>query len=210
MSRLLSASRGTSGGFDVMHVYNDEFTDPGTLSTKWAEHAGGYGTLHLDVDSTVSGALYIQGQIYQLIPPVPFRVESRVTYVDWDTGPGIGGIWVNLARAAPGPYFGFGVDCGSVGTLWLSGSEFDSSGAFVNNVPPGGVNPMAGYVYAVPHRTRLDVHSASNLDAYVSFDDGGSWTTITTAYNPGFTPTHVGLESGGARAGIDWIRFTRL
>lgn len=205
MARRLLIAAGGSGGF-ARNAYDDEFNDPSTLTGKWAAHAGGYGYSHGDINSTIAGDLYLQGQVYQIAPPPPYTVESRITYVDWDTGPGVGGIWINLAAAAPGPYFGSGVDVGTPGQMWLSGSTFDSSGAFTGNV--GVTGTITGYGYAVPHHCRFVVHSATNVDTAVSFDDGATWTTILSGYNPGFALNYIGLESGGCRTGFDWFRVT--
>lgn len=208
---MSKALLGRGGGrlWDISKL-NEEWLNPEALLGRWAEAAGGAGHgAAFDVNSTVPSALYLQGQVYQRLPPVwPFVVESSVTYVDWDTGPGVGGVWIVLARPSPGPYTGFGPDVGIPGRMWLSGSVFDSSGNFVSNVNPTGT--VFSYAYAVPHHTRLTVHSPSNVDAEVSLDGGGSWTTIITGYDLGFTPTHIGLESGGARSGFDWLRFTAL
>jgi hypothetical protein len=201
--RLLMAG---SGGGLSLPPYNDEFNDPGTFSTQWGETAGDPTTIASDIDTTRPGELYLQGQRYQVAPSPPFTVTSEIVYVDWDTGPDVGGIWINIAAAAPGPYFGAGVDVGTPGTMWLSGSVFNSSGAFVTNVNIH--DSVVGYGYAVPQRQRMTVNSATDIDWDVSFDDGETWTNVITAYNPGFALNYIGLESGGCRTGFDWFRVT--
>lgn len=203
----MAASGGGSFAFPV--TFDDEFTAAGHLASKWAEQVGPAPNGVADIDTTVAGALYLEhGLRCMVAPAAPFTVESRCTQVTWDAGPGVGGVWIVLGGGAPGPYVGFGPDVGNPGTMWLSGSTFSNAGNFIGNVPPGGVDPVAGYGYAVPHHTKLVVHSQSNIDAYVSFDDGGTWTTVTTGFNANFPIDFVGLEAGGSIAAWDWIRFT--
>lgn len=202
--RLLGA--GIGGGL-ALPPYNDEFDDATTLATRWGEDAGGAAfTITEDIDTTIPGSLYLQGQVYQVAPAAPYTVESNATYVDWDAGPGVGGVWVAIAAAAPGPYFGAGTDVGIPGRMWLSGSKFDSAGDFDGNVNVHAT--VFNDSYAVPQRTKMTVNSATDIDWDVSFDDGDTWVNVITAYNPGFAVNYIGLESGGCRTGWDWFRVT--
>lgn len=200
--------------FDVVGGtnYNDEFNDPSTLTDPWGENAGDPTTLALDIDDTIPGGLYLWGQLYKEAPTPPFTVTAKVVYVDWTRVAGVpqvGGIWINIAAAAPGPYLGAGVDVGTPPEMQLTGTVFDAAGNFVSNIHSGALQHVFDDSYAVPHITRMTVDSATSVDWDISFNDGASWTNILTNYNPGFAINYIGLESGGARSGWDYFRVTQ-
>ena len=212
MIRLLLAAAG-GGSFAIPPLtYDDEFDNATTLSGPWGANAGDPTTQHLDIGVTTPGCLYLQGQLYRVAPAIPFTVTSKADVLDWDHSGGavqIGGVWINIAEAAPGPYMGAGPDCGSAGSMQLTGSTFDAAGAFTGNVHSGSLHSVMDDSYAVAHRTRMTVNSASDVDWDVSFDNGATWINILTGYDPGFTINYVGLESGGCRTSFDWFRVTQ-
>jgi len=209
MRRLLMAAGG-GGSFaaPAPSPYSDEFDDSAT-ETVWGETAGlaPYGTF--DIDTTYPGAIHMDHAIvYRVAPSIPFTVEHKCVAVDWDTGPDIGGVWITFAEAAPGPMWGGGVDVGFVGTMWLSGSSFNSSGAFTGNQPANGLDAVAGYGYAVPHHSRMTVTAGPTVKQEISFDEGGTWTVVNAAYSLGFDLNYIGIWATGCTADIDWFRTT--
>jgi hypothetical protein len=208
--RILLAAAGSGGAFTVPppSPYNDEFTDAGTATSRWTLSGVG-GSIYKDINGAVPGSLYLWGTCMQPAPTAPYTITAECIAVDWDTGPHTGNSSVCIAQAAPGPYYFVGVDVGFTGKMDLTSSYFDATGAFTGNYPSlPSANEVTGYGYAIPHRIEVTVHSATNVDARISFDSGGTWTTILSGYNPGVTPNYIGLANGNSRGTWDWFRVT--
>ena len=62
-------------------TYSDEFNNALTLTCPWGANAGDPFTLHLDIDATFAGELYLQGQLYQTAPAPPFTIISDVAQI---------------------------------------------------------------------------------------------------------------------------------
>lgn len=198
--------------------YNDEFDDSATLASLWTATTGGGGAGggNADIDTTTPGHLHdgsgaspsiVGGGVWQPAPATPFTAIAKCTAISWNAGPGVGNSSIGIAQANPGPYYFVGVDVGSPGFMQVGSSKFDAAGAFVTN--PHVVDTIAGSGYVIPHLVKLVVHSATNVDAYVSFDDGLTWHTICTGYNFGVTPNYIGILNGGSKADWDWFRLTQ-
>ncbi len=207
----LALIRGLGAGRYAPGAYSDEFNDSSTFSGQWGQNYGDNTTINdSGVNSHTPFCLHLQGQRYETAPAMPFTAIAKAQLLDWDKVAGVpqvGGVWINIAQAAPGPYQGFGSDVGTPGEMHLGSSKFNSSGAFTGN--PHVVSQIFGSdAYTAPQVIKVVAHSSSNVDAYISFDDGLTWTTICTGYDPGFTINALGLESGGCRTDFAWIRVS--
>jgi hypothetical protein len=199
------------GGFPYRPgAYDDTFEDANTIANRWT-FTGVGGLIFKDVNTTVPYSLYLQAFALQPAPAPPFTIRAKCVAITWDGGstPGVGNSSIAIAQAAPGPYYYVGIDVGIVGKMDLTSSNFDSGGHFNSNFPTlPSANQVTGAGYQVPHVIEVTVHSATNIDARISFDDGLTWTTIMTGHNPGVTPNYIGLANGGSQGTWAWFRVT--
>jgi hypothetical protein len=198
----------------VAGTNDDEFdtTDTSDPMTGWTTL--GTPTAH-DINSTVKSHYYVKQSatagtawvgIYKNSPSTPFTMIAKLSGNSYRANYNAAAI--ALLETGPGKILvlsrGYNGDYGMIAwELFTSRTAFSTSYSLIGAKASG------------PIWLRIIATSSTNIAAYWSHTGSpGTWTTIETGRNPGFTIASVGLmtkaENGtwDVEAIYDWVRFT--
>lgn len=208
-SRLLTAADGGNGIVLNASSFDDEFNGP---NAGWTV-AGSNG---VSFNTAVAGNVFLEsGMVIHraTIPAFPFTVTAYASSLQFNDiysqfGASMLCVGGSANAATTGPeFYAIQWDVAFLGEIGIIDGTYDNYTTQVHQNTY--VKLGDDLTYEIPHYLRLTVNSANSISSYWS-DDGTTWHTFLTHYNPGLGVTidSVLLCSFACEVAYDWLRFT--